>query len=697
MRRRRQSLQVSTFPFLAVLLCAMGSLILLLLVIDRRAKVVARAKALEAVRRAAAEDEKAADSQAEWDRRRQALHEQLNQENVGVLAKIDSCRDQLDTTARDLQLEQGRGRELLEQIRADQSRLNRQEEEMASRTRAVAQSNQQSDATRSELARLTSDLRKLEQTLADLKALRQRQQQTYSLVPYRGKRGDNRWPLYLECAAGGLVFHPDHLTFAIGETSGPEVRAEVERRLARHLSTGASPTSAKEAEPYVLFLIRPNGIVTYYQALAALNGLKLDFGYEFLEADWVLDFPEDAQSTTKQPWMVEKTEPTDQRNATSRGQLFRTVHGIPPRTGVAGGQYTSDVGPDLVDGPEPGGSTGPPIRKLGAMAAGPSGNKFGQPGSPPLQGDPGIPVRDEENHHPRSQAPLGNDPAPVSKQSLGTRSGGFASAPIGSSFPPVAHASGPAHAGSPLDASGSPLHAPVTPSFLDSGTGGSVQPPAGPAEKGTQEAEAPSFAKPRLPEGHSESGLNLPPLQPGFASAPPRQGSGREGTVQSEGPNSPNGGMTQGLPAEVESSVGPSGVMDPLAQSDRLKKNPSSLPPVRRWVNRDWNIFIECRADGVVLYPGGLAIAAAKLSANGRISERPLPSAVQQLIIRRRTIMGQASANEPFGPPHVHFLVRPDGLRSYYQAYPQLEGLQLQMTRENLDPDEEITRHMGTR
>ena len=34
MKRRRHALQVSTFPFLAVLLCAMGSLILLLLVID---------------------------------------------------------------------------------------------------------------------------------------------------------------------------------------------------------------------------------------------------------------------------------------------------------------------------------------------------------------------------------------------------------------------------------------------------------------------------------------------------------------------------------------------------------------------------------------------------------------------------------------------------------------------------------------
>ena len=39
MRRRRQTLHVSTFPFLAVLLCAMGSLILVLLVMDRRARL----------------------------------------------------------------------------------------------------------------------------------------------------------------------------------------------------------------------------------------------------------------------------------------------------------------------------------------------------------------------------------------------------------------------------------------------------------------------------------------------------------------------------------------------------------------------------------------------------------------------------------------------------------------------------------
>lgn len=36
--RKRKKLEVSTFPFLAVLLCTMGSLILLLLVMDKKAK-----------------------------------------------------------------------------------------------------------------------------------------------------------------------------------------------------------------------------------------------------------------------------------------------------------------------------------------------------------------------------------------------------------------------------------------------------------------------------------------------------------------------------------------------------------------------------------------------------------------------------------------------------------------------------------
>src|SRR5207237_7305841 len=89
MRRPRHKLQVSTFPFLAVLLGAMGALILLLLVMDRRSKVVARNRALEAhaaqVAAERAARTKLADRTAEevaarcadWDMQRQKLHEML--------------------------------------------------------------------------------------------------------------------------------------------------------------------------------------------------------------------------------------------------------------------------------------------------------------------------------------------------------------------------------------------------------------------------------------------------------------------------------------------------------------------------------------------------------------------------------------------------------------------------------------------
>src|SRR5436309_11541916 len=92
MRRRRQKLEVSTFPFLAVLLCAMGSLILLMLVIDRRARVVARAKTLKAADAARAQD---SSLQTEWEQRRRRLHEQLAGENDSVAIQTNDLRNRI--------------------------------------------------------------------------------------------------------------------------------------------------------------------------------------------------------------------------------------------------------------------------------------------------------------------------------------------------------------------------------------------------------------------------------------------------------------------------------------------------------------------------------------------------------------------------------------------------------------------------
>src|SRR5262249_20461379 len=93
MRRRRHKLEGSTFPFLAVLLCAMGSLILMLLVLDRRAKAAARERAQRAAEQVAAEEVRIAEERKqEWDQRRQALHAELigqEQELAGKIAAVE--------------------------------------------------------------------------------------------------------------------------------------------------------------------------------------------------------------------------------------------------------------------------------------------------------------------------------------------------------------------------------------------------------------------------------------------------------------------------------------------------------------------------------------------------------------------------------------------------------------------------------
>src|SRR5262249_15320928 len=120
MRRPRRRLEVSTFPFLAVLLCAMGSLILLLLVLDRRAKAAARAHALAVARDALAQREEAARvaseeaarraaEQAEERERRRALHEQLANEKEEVSGKLRSLEGSKAGVGRECAAERPRG------------------------------------------------------------------------------------------------------------------------------------------------------------------------------------------------------------------------------------------------------------------------------------------------------------------------------------------------------------------------------------------------------------------------------------------------------------------------------------------------------------------------------------------------------------------------------------------------------------
>src|SRR5262245_224844 len=120
--RRRQHLRPDTFPFLAVLLCAMGSLILVLMELDRRARSEAHHRAEQAwlqTQRERAEllahlrAEREAEREAELNRQeqgreaRRAAHraeqQDLRKQAQSVLAEHAAVQDQLDALLRVLQ------------------------------------------------------------------------------------------------------------------------------------------------------------------------------------------------------------------------------------------------------------------------------------------------------------------------------------------------------------------------------------------------------------------------------------------------------------------------------------------------------------------------------------------------------------------------------------------------------------------
>src|SRR5581483_2257984 len=121
MRRPRHKLEVSTFPFLAVLLCAMGSLILFLLVMDRRAKLVARNKAREAYEAQLAQrDAVQRERQAEQERRRLQIHQVLATQHRQIAGEAEAVKRQLAEADQKLQAHEAGYLDLEQQLAREQ-------------------------------------------------------------------------------------------------------------------------------------------------------------------------------------------------------------------------------------------------------------------------------------------------------------------------------------------------------------------------------------------------------------------------------------------------------------------------------------------------------------------------------------------------------------------------------------------------
>jgi hypothetical protein len=118
---------------------------------------------------------------------------------------------------------------------------------------------------------------------------------SYAVLPYKGPNGTWRRPIVLECTSGGVILRPGGQRFSglelsprIHPRSSPIVRAVAREML--HINGAETPDGAP-AIPYLVFLVRPDGVRPYYESRSSLEPLGIAFGYELIDQNMVVDIP----------------------------------------------------------------------------------------------------------------------------------------------------------------------------------------------------------------------------------------------------------------------------------------------------------------------------------------------------------------------------------------------------------------------
>ena len=275
---------ISLFPFLAVLICTMGVLILLLVILVRQArlKAVAQARAQTGV---AAEGNEAhpIPDESELQRWEEDLAWQEEQ--------LRLARERTQSQLTEARLILGHIEDSIRRLRGELNVLQERLQRFDDSTAATE------GPTISELQRR---LQQIQDKALNLKAEfetreRDKQRKSYAIIPYQGKFGTTRRPIYLECRGDGVFLQPEGIRFSVEDFLGPlgpgnpldaALRAIREELLARR---ELDPSS--DGEPYPLLIVRPDGIEAYYAARAAMTSWGTEFGYELVEQEWELTYP----------------------------------------------------------------------------------------------------------------------------------------------------------------------------------------------------------------------------------------------------------------------------------------------------------------------------------------------------------------------------------------------------------------------
>ncbi len=281
---QRQNLSISLFPFLAVLICTMGVIIVMLVIVVRQASARAAAD-IAAAEEASLPAATVPVGPTDADRQQ---HEQIVQD---LSWERDVLAQQRDERVAEL----ARLRQTLAHVEDHLRRLQEQAKQLLTQAQAIDQgkqlSNPELDAAKAELAQKQAEIELAKAEVEKLKQQRAAKDRWYALIPYDGPNGTRRRPVYIECSEAGIVLQPEGLVLMPDDFNGPlgpgnplDAALKAKREyLERHGERGM---------PYPLLIVRPDGIVAYMVARAALKAWEEEFGYELIDAEMKLTYGE---------------------------------------------------------------------------------------------------------------------------------------------------------------------------------------------------------------------------------------------------------------------------------------------------------------------------------------------------------------------------------------------------------------------
>lgn len=288
--RKRATLSPSLFPFLAVLVCTLGTLILLLALVAQDAKDAAEHNARAAAQAAdtsiAAKPAPtpigprvlSADAAAKMlDEQSFRLRELISHRDSQT-ADLEKRRDQWT------QVEDHTRR-----LKDELIRLNREVEQAMS-------GKPTGDVDQQTLVMMRDEIAALEGDIAALKEKRVGGKPRVVLVPHKGPNGTDRRAVYVECTAEGVTVQPEGslitLTQLIAASENPSPSANPLDAALRTVRRHAMQNYGDQTPPYPLLVVRPDGIETYKYARDAMKDWEDHYGYELVPGEVDLAFPQ---------------------------------------------------------------------------------------------------------------------------------------------------------------------------------------------------------------------------------------------------------------------------------------------------------------------------------------------------------------------------------------------------------------------